>query len=56
MEVLGLLLLEINMWKIKCAENCQEVDVLMVEVTGSSKVNKSFRSEISQDGSFGNRT
>ena len=27
-----------------------------VEVTGSSKVNKSFSSEISQDGSFGNRT
>ena len=34
MEVLGLLLLELNMWKIKCAENFQEVDILGVEVTG----------------------
>ena len=49
------------MWKITmCWElsrgGCSWGGTYWVKVTGSSKVNKSLSSEVSQDGSFGNIT
>ena len=61
LEVLGLVLWELKVWKITMywklsRGGCSWDGSYWLEVTGSSKVNKSLSSEVSQDGNFGNRT